>query len=189
MNLRTFMESIESFRVIPMDPPASISRKPREALMLDESDHINRKRTLEKFFKCLIHGLDYLHSQLIRHKDIKPSNILVQEHGPEKEYKVFLAGRLSSANMFSFIGSRRLVADCLSKTLAYQQGLIAGKPRPSAQPAIRRCMHLLRCCCISHVVEHLTYFLWVAFGSKCTRSCSERALVNLSSIAGPLPTI
>ncbi|KAH0547852.1 hypothetical protein FGG08_000110 [Glutinoglossum americanum] len=92
MNLQTFMGSIESFRALPSDGPTSDLQnpRPREA-SLNKSDYIARKQALEKFFKCLIHGLDYLHSQFVRHKDIKPSNILVQERGTERDYKVYLA--------------------------------------------------------------------------------------------------
>ena len=104
MNLQAFMESIESFRALPLDRPSSNPQKPRprEAYLLNESDYTARKQALEKFFKCLIHGLDYLHSQRVRHKDIKPSNILVQERGTEKDYKVFLAGELSPACLARF---------------------------------------------------------------------------------------
>lgn len=52
-----------------------------------------RKNSLYKFMKCLIHGLEYLHSERIRHKDIKPSNILVQQRRNLKEYQVYLTGR------------------------------------------------------------------------------------------------
>jgi serine/threonine protein kinase len=52
-----------------------------------------RKNSLHKFMKCLIHGLGYLHSERIRHKDIKPSNILVQRRRNLEEYHVYLAGR------------------------------------------------------------------------------------------------
>lgn len=34
--------------------------------------------TLRSFFGCLANGLEYMHRQLVRHKDIKPMNILVK---------------------------------------------------------------------------------------------------------------
>ncbi|KAL1603874.1 hypothetical protein SLS60_005466 [Paraconiothyrium brasiliense] len=37
------------------------------------------QRDLSRFFFCLTHALRYMHSQGIRHMDIKPSNILVHE--------------------------------------------------------------------------------------------------------------
>jgi len=38
----------------------------------------SRHRELRSFFGCLARGLEFLHGQSIRHKDTKPSNILVQ---------------------------------------------------------------------------------------------------------------
>ncbi|KAF2835012.1 kinase-like protein, partial [Patellaria atrata CBS 101060] len=38
------------------------------------------RRTVERFFGCLASALGFLHNQSIRHKDIKPQNILVHKH-------------------------------------------------------------------------------------------------------------
>lgn len=75
-NLRTFMESIS----------------PAEALQLQTPTSHTRKLALQKFNKCLIQGLHYLHSQHVKHKDIKPSNILVQQLRTGDDFHVYLAG-------------------------------------------------------------------------------------------------
>lgn len=43
---------------------------------VDPNSH--RRSVLRKFFGCLTNGLEYMHRQSVRHKDIKPSNILVK---------------------------------------------------------------------------------------------------------------
>jgi serine/threonine protein kinase len=75
-NLRTFMETISS---------AGASQWENQELRA-------RKLALQKFFKCLIQGLGYLHSQHVRHMDIKPSNILVQQLGAGDDCHIYLAG-------------------------------------------------------------------------------------------------
>ena len=42
-------------------------------------DHVHRKRTLRGFFGCLVTALAYIHSKNVRHKDVKPSNILIKD--------------------------------------------------------------------------------------------------------------
>jgi hypothetical protein len=39
---------------------------------------ISKDRSLRGFFGCLTTGLDYIHRNAIRHKDIKPENILIK---------------------------------------------------------------------------------------------------------------
>lgn len=39
----------------------------------------HRKHCLRRFFGCLASAINYLHSQKVRHKDIKPENILVKD--------------------------------------------------------------------------------------------------------------
>ena len=71
-NLRTFMKSIPN-------------------LNAEDPEKNSRKSALKSFDKCLMQGLNYLHSQKVRHKDIKPSNILV--HQLRNDYHVYLAGK------------------------------------------------------------------------------------------------
>jgi serine/threonine protein kinase len=46
-----------------------------------------------KFFKCLVNTVSFIHNNLVKHMDIKPTNLLIQEktHSDEIHYKVYLA--------------------------------------------------------------------------------------------------
>lgn len=77
-NLRTFMESISSTR----DP------------LVEDPEFRTQKWARQSFYRCLTQGLSYLHSQDVKHKDIKPSNILVQQLRND-DYHVYLAGKYS----------------------------------------------------------------------------------------------
>jgi hypothetical protein len=44
----------------------------------EDIDQIDRQTCLRRFFGCLATAVDYLHQKQIRHKDIKPANILVK---------------------------------------------------------------------------------------------------------------
>lgn len=54
----------------------------------------NMLHDLRHFFECLTHTISFVHEHLIKHMDIKLTNILVQEkrwdHG-SKQYKIYLA--------------------------------------------------------------------------------------------------
>jgi serine/threonine protein kinase len=51
------------------------------------------KAALSRFFQCLINTVAFVHDNLIKHMDIKPTNLLVQEKssGNHMEYKIYLA--------------------------------------------------------------------------------------------------
>jgi serine/threonine protein kinase len=51
------------------------------------------KAALDNFMKCLVHTIAFVHANLIKHMDIKPTNLLVQEKlfGNRFEYKIYLA--------------------------------------------------------------------------------------------------
>ena len=46
-------------------------------LASNEIDYIDKKNCLREFFGCLATAVEYLHKEKVRHKDIKPKNILV----------------------------------------------------------------------------------------------------------------
>lgn len=49
-------------------------------LALPDLQNSGRADCLRRFFGCLAAGVEYLHSKSIRHKDIKPLNVLVMRH-------------------------------------------------------------------------------------------------------------
>lgn len=65
-----------------MTPVADMDLKTYlEAERVSPGDKKDRQICLRKFFGCLATALKYLHAQEIRHKDIKPQNILVKNRG------------------------------------------------------------------------------------------------------------
>jgi serine/threonine protein kinase len=82
-NLRAFIETISS----------------AGAAQWETQELRARKWALHKFFKCLAQGLSYLHSQHVKHMDIKPSNILVQQLGTGDDYHIYLAGKRLCSNL------------------------------------------------------------------------------------------
>ena len=49
-------------------------------LSAPEPDCPDRKNCLRQFFGCLAAGVEYLHSHKVRHKDLKPKNVLVLQN-------------------------------------------------------------------------------------------------------------
>jgi serine/threonine protein kinase len=82
-------------------------------------------RTLRTFYGCLTAALIYLHSSKIRHRDIKPQNILV------KAERVYLADFGISLDWESL--SRSTTTEDSAKTLLYCAPEVAQfKPRNSS---------------------------------------------------------
>jgi hypothetical protein len=67
-----------NYVAIIMRPVAKMDLK--EYLRLTPFPRANNHQ-LRKFFECLAVGIRYLHRQNIRHKDIKPSNVLISQTG------------------------------------------------------------------------------------------------------------
>jgi tRNA A-37 threonylcarbamoyl transferase component Bud32 len=68
----------------------------REPLVTSNARTIYHMRTaISKFFKCLTGAISYIHEQRVKHMDIKPANLLIQETRHESphmtEYKIYLA--------------------------------------------------------------------------------------------------
>lgn len=51
----------------------------------------NVRRSIFKFVKCLVNTVAYLHENLVKHRDIKPTNILVQENEYAGFSRMYLA--------------------------------------------------------------------------------------------------
>lgn len=45
---------------------------------------------LPDFFSCLAHALDYVHSNTVKHMDIKPQNVLVRTRQSDGQFRVYL---------------------------------------------------------------------------------------------------
>jgi serine/threonine protein kinase len=62
---------------------------------LSASQHVlsQMRAGLGKSIKCLVNTIAYIHENLVKHMDIKPTNILVQEkvRANEVDYKIYLA--------------------------------------------------------------------------------------------------
>jgi serine/threonine protein kinase len=46
--------------------------------MAEAVNSVDKESLLRTFFGCLCNGLQYLHQSQIRHRDVKPQNILVK---------------------------------------------------------------------------------------------------------------
>lgn len=46
--------------------------------MAEAVNSVDKQSLLRTFFGCLYNGLQYLHQSQIRHRDVKPQNILVK---------------------------------------------------------------------------------------------------------------
>jgi serine/threonine protein kinase len=79
-NLETFLNEYTDLNDQPPSPATFVSLYPKEA-------------ALGKFLKCLINTIAFVHENLIKHMDIKPTNLLVQEksNGSRIDYKIYLA--------------------------------------------------------------------------------------------------
>jgi serine/threonine protein kinase len=56
---------------------------------------VSNADSISKFFKCLASSVYYIHAERIKHMDIKPANLLIQETRhewlDETEYKIYIA--------------------------------------------------------------------------------------------------
>ncbi|KAF2770189.1 hypothetical protein EJ03DRAFT_76343 [Teratosphaeria nubilosa] len=67
-----------------------------------------KAKHLMSFFPCLCRALLYLHSKLVKHKDVKPANILVSNDGPNKKMVILadfdIAGRYKEPRQAQTLG-------------------------------------------------------------------------------------
>jgi [calcium/calmodulin-dependent protein kinase] kinase len=112
-------------------------------MKLDDTGHSANSIPMEtawKYFRDLIHGLNYLHVQNIIHRDIKPENLLVTSSGElkicdfgvsqvldnsqqsltsAKGSPAFLAPEISSRKCKSTADLLEIVAHCATKKMVF----------------------------------------------------------------------
>ncbi|KAI9719763.1 MAG: hypothetical protein M1812_003251 [Candelaria pacifica] len=95
-----------------------------------EGANIQQLWELPKFFTCLVNGVNYIHSALIKHMDIKPKNILVRKRRKELAKSILVSGLLFHSDYYQvyiadFGISRNFEAEDQSQT----DSLTARSPR------------------------------------------------------------
>lgn len=81
----------------------------KRVLAMDASNRINEK-VLGKIADGVLRGLSYLHQQRIIHRDVKPSNILLDAHGAVKLCDFGVSGDVVNSLATTFVGTQYYMA-------------------------------------------------------------------------------
>jgi serine/threonine protein kinase len=84
-------------------------------------DHMCRE--LRRYFQCLSSTVAFPHKKIVKHMDIKPTNILIQEQIPSKyvEHKLYLADFGISRSYDNMADVRRTLAYLLAKRTLHRK--------------------------------------------------------------------